>query len=516
MLIFKRINMETFWKKISVLVFVLSILPSCERESTLEKPSDKEIENGVLRGDQKQKPLVPEAEIHQFITRQLESSGDVNWSEASDELLYSAAVYGGNMITIGYGEDTTFLLPQKNQVYEEYRTQIISRAKDSSATLTILEEDRNLGNIDVPVTSLRALQKLRAYPKIRYLEPSGFQYKVPNQPGLKSSQGCTPPNDSFRNEDISLITPNALLPWNFELHNLTDAWAESTGRGVTVGIIDTGISLEQTQFTSQFRSSNGQVKQIERFGVFVDSPWFWSRKTDGVDDKCGHGSTMAGILAGPRNGSNSPVGVAYDANLISYRAVKNVLIDTYHERRGVSRAFRELADRDEVKIISMSLGWIYSIGSIRDAIRYAHSKGKLIFVAGGTSTAVTNFVGVTFPATMDETIAVTGVTDNASSLRECNTCHKGRKIDFAMVMQRDRQPDRTIPVISSVDGQSGYVGGSSAANAMAAGIAALVWSKYPNWTRSQIVQRLQESSTLYPNRNADFGFGLIDAKQATQ
>jgi hypothetical protein len=59
------------------------------------------------------------------------------------------------------------------------------------------------------------------------------------------------------------------------------------------------------------------------------------------------------------------------------------------------------------------------------------------------------------------------------------------------------------------------VGGSSVATASAAGMAALVWSKNPSWSTTQVLNRLITSSSYYPNRNSNFGWGVIDADKAT-
>jgi hypothetical protein len=101
--------------------------------------------------------------------------------------------------------------------------------------------------------------------------------------------------------------------------------------------------------------------------------------------------------------------VAYSANLVVYRAASNVVLDSYHEQNGVKNAFTALGNNTNVKIISMSMGHIFSVGKIEDGVRYAYGKGKLIFCAGGTSTSFTTFVGVIFPASMTECVAVTGV-----------------------------------------------------------------------------------------------------------
>ncbi|HSA05309.1 MAG TPA: S8 family serine peptidase [Tenuifilaceae bacterium] len=61
-----------------------------------------------------------------------------------------------------------------------------------------------------------------------------------------------------------------------------------------------------------------------------------------------------------------------------------------------------------------------------------------------------------------------------------------------------------------------YVVGSSVATSTTAGIAALIWGKYPTWTRDQVLARMKQSASLYPNKSSDFGWGSINALAAVQ
>ena len=74
----------------------------------------------------------------------------------------------------------------------------------------------------------------------------------------------------------------------------------------------------------------------------------------------------------------------------------------------------------------------------------------------------------------------------------------------------------TIPVVSYYNGQTDYVGGSSVATATTAGIAALVWSKNPTWTRDQIINKMRQSATYYPTPNSSYGYGNVNAALAVQ
>ena len=115
---------------------------------------------------------------------------------------------------------------------------------------------------------------------------------------------------------------------------------------------------------------------------------------------------------------------------------------------------------------------------------------------------------------MPETIAVTGIKEGVNYVK-CDVCHTGNKIDFTVAMQR-ASGESTVPITSYYDNQSDYVGGSSVATATTAGIAALVWAKYPIWTRDQVLTKMKQSSRYYPTKNPDFGHGNINAFLAVQ
>lgn len=231
-----------------------------------------------------------------------------------------------------------------------------------------------------------------------------------------------------------------------------------------------------------FNDGYSQDRTIESYGLYSDDALPFSDNYDGTDDGCGHGTSMAALVTAPRNDDNLTVGVAYNANLVAYRATENVFVTNFNEQHGLSMALTALADREDVKIISISLGTPISNGMVEDAIKYAYSKGKLIFAAAGTSPAY-NFYGVIFPANMEETIATTGVMEYA--YEPCQGCHKGKEVDFTIAVQRES--GNIVPTLSYFNGETNYTGGSSSSAATTAGIAALIWSKYPNWTREQVL-----------------------------
>jgi subtilisin family serine protease len=484
---------------------------SCTQEEQLQTPDP---ESEII---QDRKTPLSIAVINEKIETALISKDGFNWQNVDAYTLWSAVHHGNNILTIGYGDIGESFSEQRSERLVSIKDNIIntiSTTEDFTRSKETLVEHEIINVIDVKIENLATIEALLKTENIRYLEPNGYNHYDAQ---TRSSSGCSKSGQSINASHYQTIAPNnAQVAWNFYEHNIPQAWSQSTGAGVTIGLIDTGVSQSQSLLNSGGINdgySNGRY--VQKYGTFIDSYWWWSNNYDGPHDKCGHGTAMASTMAAPRNDNGMPVGVAYNANLVAYRATEDVVLNDYHERKGVSNALVQLGNRSDVKIISMSIGYVWSIGNIKDAVRYAYSKGKLIFAAGGTSTSFTNGFGVIFPATMSETVAVTGV-DDGPNYDRCETCHSGSKIDFTIIMEGDNNTSKAPPVLGFYNGQRRYSGGSSVATATTAGIAALVWSKYPNWSRTQILNRLKQSADLYPYKSSSFGYGNIDALQAVQ
>ncbi|WP_445721861.1 S8 family peptidase [Flavobacterium sp.] len=490
----------------------LGIMVSCS-EDNYEKENAVDAENF-------NQELLSTKQINDEIKETLQQTGKFYWKDASLQMLWSATQHGSNLVTIGYGESLNDFEKASGKAsgIEDEILKIIKENESDSPEKVVIYKDPVLNIIDVIIKDQKTLFLLRKNKGIRYIEPGDYKYFTFEQENgankSSGSSGCGYDSESLNGSDYTTITPNAKVPWNFYKHNIPNAWAKSTGAGITVGVIDSGVSPNQSLLGSNFNNGDSSGRTVQKYGTYVDSFWPWSTSTDGPNDQCGHGTSMTATATAPRNNKGLPVGVAYNANLISYRAASNVVLEGYHEQKGVQNAFVGLGNNSSVKIISMSMGHIFSVGRIEDGVRYANNRGKLIFCAGGTSTSFTNFVGVIFPAWMNETVAVTGIKEG-SGYNKCSNCHSGSKIEFTVVMERSASGN-TAPVLSYYENQTDYVGGSSVATATTAGIAALVWSKNPTWNKDQVLNKLRQSSSLYPNKSSDYGYGNINAALAVQ
>lgn len=480
--------------------------------------------------------LIPKAEIDELIISSLRKTDEFNWNDASDQVVWSALMYSDSTLTIGYkpegeGEIAARMatIDVRSKKWSDARDEILKevniiinqagKAKSKYGDLDV-NMHQVLPYFEIKVADIEVISKLRSLQNVRYIEPLGYEVDFANDKlsskiqRQNSDSGCTNDADNaIPQSDYSVIAPDAKVPWNYDYMNIQQAWSYSTGAGITVGLIDTGISPHQSKLNGEFNSGSSTGRFIQKYGTFVSSIWPWA-SADGPNDACGHGTAMAGTIASPRSNTGSSVGVAYNCNLVVYRGTGDVIVNGGKEKTGVSDALVALGNRSDVKVISMSIGDVFTNSKVADAIRFAYGKGKLIFCAAGTSTDFTNWFGVIFPASMNETVAVTGI-KNGSVYERCDACHSGGKVDFTIVMEKSTSPRHPLTLAMS-GSQPSTVGGSSVATATAAGIAALIWSKNPTWSRSQVLEKMKQSAGIYPARHSEYGWGTPDAFEAVQ
>ena len=462
--------------------------------------------------------------LDDLIHTKLEEKGEFLWSWASDEQIWTALSNSDFVLSVGYQpvgftnmDEKIHLLDLQSSEWKSVRKSVMQIALDSERALNpalresdllAFEENPYLPVFNIYVKNPATVTALRNSPMLRYAEPIGYEpYMTVSRE--RSDSGCgsnTPQTGLVAGADYTTITPGCKQSWNYSYHNIAQAWSNgNTGAGATVMIIDSGVSDAQDNLGSAFNQGNSSGRTISKYVTLpgASSP----------NDPCGHGTSMMGACAGPRGIDGNAVGVAYNANLMAVRAADDVLLNTSAETVGVSNAFTLAGNTASLKIVSMSMGRLTSVNQIRDAIIYAHNNGKLIFCAAGTSFSWTAwFAGVIFPATMTQAVAVTGIETNLTS--RCDACHSGSKVDFVVVMEKNVD-DHPLSLADNSNNPS-TVGGSSVATATTAGIAALVWGKYPSWTRTQVLDRLKTSANYYPGRNGQFGWGRINAQLATQ
>jgi len=517
-------------KKTMIAALILIMIQSCKKTSIVD------IQPPVFS-------IIPSVKIDQYITNTIKSQGYFDWNKTTPEMLWSALEQSDHVLSVGFTLDG-FVLNENNisqidiqqKDWQEKKKQLLQeileseQAKHPDLTLKNIQawEENLLPVIDVYVRNPQTILMLRKHANVRYAEPLGYEPrdivvdKTGNQQtnhAIGSSSGCgsnvaatgLQPFTDFLN-----IFPNASQSWNLSYHGIPKAWSKSTGSGIKVLIIDTGCELDQENLGSSFNQGYSVNRTVEKIVTLPQSTFLGIPigPIETVDDGCGHGTAMAGACAAPRGLDGNTVGVAYNCNLIVCRAATDVYLDESREAKGVADAFTYAAGRADVKIISMSMGRLTSSSQISDAIQYSYGKGKLNFCAAGTSCSWTSgWAGVIFPATLSQVNAVTGV-KSSNFYTTCTDCHSGAETDFTVVMEKSIGTAHPLSLAMYGDYPS-TIGGSSVATATTAGIAALVWSRFPTYTRDQVLSKLIQASSNYPRRDATLGWGMVNADMAT-
>ncbi len=467
-------------------------------------------------------------QINERVYAACREKGKMEWSAVDDHLLWSAIAHSDSVVAVGYQPRHFQSYPGwlsaidlQSSAWRYAKEQVIAETLSAGGRLMEIWPEHFLPVVLLRISGVTDLYRLRNSPFVRYVEPLSYDRNLwlsVNQTESSSGCGSNTPNWDLRSGvHYTSIAPLAKQSWNYVLQGIPRAWNRSSGKGIKVFVIDTGCSWGQENLGVTFNTGASFGRSLERIvtlppntvlGIPVGLP-------ETSHDGCGHGTSMAGVVGAPRGVDGNAVGIAYNCDLITCRAASDVFLDEPRELKGVVDAFTQAANRSEVRVISMSMGRITSSSYLADAIRYAHGKGKLIFAAAGTSFEWTaGWTGVIFPASLPEVQAVTGVKSTAS-LVACKVCHKGPEVDFVVTMENSSDGMYPLSLADAGDWPS-TVGGSSVATASMAGMAALVWSRFPRLSRDQLLSRLQRHSSSYPRRSLSFGWGRLNVDAATR
>jgi membrane-anchored mycosin MYCP len=273
------------------------------------------------------------------------------------------------------------------------------------------------------------------------------------------------------------------VPWAQQRLDFTSAWKFSTGKGVTVAVVDSGVNAAHPQLAGRV------VKSIDLTGTHNT-------------DCYGHGTQVAGIIAAQdeRNSSKAIpfVGVAPDVHLISIKVQEG---ETSTDNgallaRGIERAVQEGAD-----IINVS-AYNTDFPLLRHAVRMAQQKDVLIVAAAGnTDSQKKANEQEAYPASYPGVLSV-GAMDASGTVS--NFSNSTSRVDVSA-------PGAQITSIQA----GGYIGGldgTSYAAPYVTGVAALIKSEKPDLTSQQIINRIV--STADTNMVAGSGAGMVNPLQA--
>lgn len=282
--------------------------------------------------------------------------------------------------------------------------------------------------------------------------------------------------------------PLAAQQWHLGRIQANSAWDTTVGEGVTVALLDTGISPSHPDL--QGRIAGG-------YDLFNNDP-------DPRDDE-GHGTHVAGVVAANGDNGEGVVGVCWRCTVLPIKVLGP-------RGRGsdatIATGIRLAVDQG-ARVIGMSLGGPEESRVLRDAVDYAVSRNVLLIAASGNDG--TSGTTLNYPAAFPNVLAVSA-TDSRDQVTQFSTT--GDFVDIA-------GPGTNI-LSTFWSPQSGdtyaTASGTSEATPIVVGVAALVLSLRPDFTAPQLAEVLEASADDIgePGRDSRSGYGRVNAARAVE
>ncbi len=313
---------------------------------------------------------------------------------------------------------------------------------------------------------LSVAREYEADPNVEYAEPNGIVHAL------------LVPNDE-----------NYTQQWAHQMIESEYAWNTTTGDpSVLVAVVDTGIDYTHPDLDANY--------------VALGYDWV-NNDNDPVDDHY-HGTHCAGIIAAE---INNYIGVA---GLAQIKIMTEKVLDSggYGTFEDVASGILHAADQG-ADIISMSLGAHYNSAVVYDAVKNASDRGVLLVAAAGNIRWSVKL----YPAAYGEVIAVaaTDQNDNPADWPDWYGYDSGSA--FGDWIELAAPGD---DIYSTLPWGYGYGSGTSAAAPHVVGVAALIWSQFPDITRDQVRVQLRRTTVDKGDPGFDiyYGYGRINASGA--
>jgi subtilisin family serine protease len=332
------------------------------------------------------------------------------------------------------------------------------------------------------------ISSLKKNSKIASIE---YDYRV----YVQKKPASPPGQDKDKEEDVYKE-----LQWGVDQIDAEKAWATSTGNGVKVAVLDTGIDYNHPELS----------------GVYAGGYDFVNNDGIPMDDN-GHGTHCAGVIAAYKHfdlddeDQNGVVGVAYEVNLYGVKVLDS---DGSGWTSDVIDGI-EWCRQNSIEVISMSLGGNVGDSSLEDKLDDAYGDGIVIVAASGNDgKRNARSDTVDYPARYSSVIAV-GATDS-----------RNKRASFSSTGSAMELVAPGVDVLSTyLNSQYATGSGTSMATPHVAGVVALVLSLTPGtmydtdsdgWDPAEVRKLLQDTADDLGSTGWDveYGYGLVDAEEA--
>jgi subtilisin family serine protease len=325
------------------------------------------------------------------------------------------------------------------------------------------------------------------------------------------------PNYIYQGSDPREYSPNDIMYAQQYHHPLMQnnlAWDISRGSpSVRIAVLDDGVAINHPDLNENIWVNPGEIPgdSIDNDNnSYIDDVNGWdTNDNDNNPNPLGsdtHGTHVAGIAAGRVDNLQGIAGVSGLSTIVPVRWydgstwTASMVAQSY--AYGVA---------NNIKVFNASYnfdGWVGN-NTVDTALTAAYNSGALLFNSSGNN-AQLNPARQVFEQVI--LIASTTSTDTLSSFS-----NYGFGTDLSA-------PGSGI--LSTVTGSSGttfdyqFFDGTSMATPNAAGVAMLLWSQHPSWTRDQVIARMvglaDDISAQNPALALELGGGRVNSYRATR
>lgn len=301
-----------------------------------------------------------------------------------------------------------------------------------------------------------------------------------------------PPYGACQNPTASGATIRQ-VPWAQKMLGVERAWPFSTGHGVLVAVVDSGVDSAHPQL-----AKSGKV--LPGFDFIRGKP--------GADFDCiSHGTAVASIIAADRAPGIGFRGVAPGTRILPVR-VSESEPDEQNTGNAVqpkvfAKAIRYAVDHG-ARVVNLSVVMYSDVPVVRAAVRYAEAKGALLVAAAGNQHQNNGGTDpIPYPAAYPGVIGVGAITIGGTRL---GASQVGPYVDLVA-------PGGGVLAATR---SHGYVfwDGTSFATPFVSATAALVRAEFPSLSPARVASRLFATADPAPGNSAEYGHGIVDPYRA--
>jgi subtilisin family serine protease len=287
---------------------------------------------------------------------------------------------------------------------------------------------------------------------------------------------------------------DASSQWALSYLKYSQVNALSTGSGVTIGLIDTGVQ--------PIPNIAGQLTPGADYTYASGSNSVGNGEAD-LDPES-HGNEMASVISG----QGQPVqGFAPQSKIMP---IRNLLGLNAPSGADATAKSIEYAISQHVQVINISQAWL-ATASEQAAIADAVNANIVVVVSAGNSGTTVSSDPQPAPAIYPG-IVVVGAVDQSGAIASFSD--SGPQVTLTA-------PGVNILVDQSIANDTANATGTSPAAAYVSATAALIFSAHPSWTAGQVIRDLITTADPGPGQTAGqhddhYGYGIVDPLKALQ